>query len=137
MWNEQFTATSTAAPERLYALWADVTTWPAWNADVTRAELHGPFATNSVIHMTTGDGTLELRLADVRANEQFTDEVLMDGLTIRTTHQLQRLPGGHTQVTYALQITGENAAQVGPELGPAITHDFPQTIAALIRHAEQ
>ncbi len=136
MWDYQYQATTTATPARIYQLWADVNTWPQWNADLIRAELHGPFAAYSQIHMTSAQGTLELRLADVQENQRFVDEVEMEGVLIRTTHQLNILPDGRTQVTYQMQITGEGADQLGPEIGPMITSDFPDTVAALIRSAE-
>jgi len=137
MWEYKHQATTTATPAHVYRLWADVNTWPQWNTDLIQAELHGPFTTNSQIRMTTAQDTIALRLADVQENERFVDEVEMDGLLIRTTHQLQVLPDGLTQVTYRMQITGEGADQLGPEIGPMITSDFPDTIAALIRSAER
>jgi hypothetical protein len=137
MWDYHYHATTTASPADIYTLWADVHTWPAWNQDLIRAELQGPFAVNSQINMTTAHDTLQLRLADVQENERFIDEVEMDGLLIRTTHQLHLLPDGLTQVSYQMHITGNNAELLGPQIGPMITSDFPDTIAALIRHAER
>jgi hypothetical protein len=34
-----------------------------------------------------------------------------------------------------LEVTGPAADQVGPELGPAITEDFPQAMEALLARA--
>ena len=53
-----------------------------------------------------------------------------------TVHRLEPLPGGGTRVTYRTEITGPAAEQVGPELGPAITADFPDVLAKLVAHAE-
>lgn len=39
-------------------------------------------------------------------------------------------------MTYRLEITGPAADETGPQVGPAITADFPETIAALVRLAE-
>jgi hypothetical protein len=41
------------------------------------------------------------------------------------------------RVTYRTEISGPAADQVGPELGPQITGDFPQTLAALVKLAGQ
>ncbi|SMB84193.1 SRPBCC family protein [Deinococcus hopiensis] len=128
--------TTTAKPEHIYALWADVQNWPRWNADVVQAKLTGPFAVDSHINMMTANDTLSLRLDDVQENTSFTDEVAMEGLGIRTVHALRDLPNGQTEISYRLQIEGANADQLGPEIGPAITGDFPATIAALVRLAE-
>jgi hypothetical protein len=37
---------------------------------------------------------------------------------------------------YRTEITGPGASVIGPELGPAITADFPDVLAALARRAE-
>lgn len=137
MWTYEHHSTTTALPNRVYALWADVATWPQWNADVKRADLLGPFASGSRIMMATAEDTLELHLTDVDEHAGFTDEVQMDGLCIRTRHQLQSLEDGQTRVTYRLEISGPQAADLGPVIGPAITSDFPQTVAALIHCAER
>ena len=46
-------------------------------------------------------------------------------------HRLHRLPTG-TRITYRMEITGEQADTASPEIGPAISGDFPQVIAGLI-----
>ena len=43
---------------------------------------------------------------------------------------------GKTRVVYRTEITGPAAAQVGPQLGPEITADFPDVLAALVHLAE-
>ena len=39
-------------------------------------------------------------------------------------------------VRYRTEITGEAAGHIGPELGPQITADFPEVLAALAKLAE-
>jgi hypothetical protein len=41
-------------------------------------------------------------------------------------------PGCLTRIIYRTEITG----QAGPQLGPAITADFPEILAALAKRAE-
>jgi hypothetical protein len=36
-----------------------------------------------------------------------------------------------------MEITGPAADSVGPELGPQISGDFPETLAALVERAER
>ena len=45
--------------------------------------------------------------------------------------RLEAVPDGGTRITYRTEIGGPTADQVGPELGPAITADFPHVLAAL------
>jgi hypothetical protein len=99
--------------------------------------LEGPFTTGSTFLMTPpGEQTLRSQLVDVRAPEGFSDLTELDGLQVTVHHRLHRLPTG-TRITYRMEITGDQADSVGPEIGPAISGDFPQVIAALIALAEQ
>jgi hypothetical protein len=50
-------------------------------------------------------------------------------------HRLERLDDDRTRITYRTEITGPAADELGPQVGPAITADFPETMAALVRAA--
>jgi hypothetical protein len=45
------------------------------------------------------------------------------------------LTTGNNRVVYRMEITGPAADDVGPALGPEISRDFPQTLAALVDRA--
>ena len=83
-----------------------------------------------------GDDPIELRIAEVVENELFVDEADFGDVLIRTLHSIEPSGGGKVRVVYRTEITGPAADEVGPRLGPEITADFPDTIAALIQHAE-
>jgi uncharacterized protein YndB with AHSA1/START domain len=137
MWEYEHGLETSAPPEAIWKLWADVDGWGRWNGDIERVTLSGPFAEGSEIAMTPrGQDTVRLRLAEVRENELFVDEATFDGVVLRTSHELRPRDGGRTRVVYRMQITGPNVDVIGPELGPAITADFPDTIAALVALAE-
>jgi uncharacterized protein YndB with AHSA1/START domain len=137
MWSTEHSAETTARPERIWQLWSDVAGWKAWNGDVERSDLDGPFAPGSRITMTTsGRDAVELRLAEVREPELFVDEAELDGVVIRTTHLARAGDDGRTRVTYRMEITGPEADAVGAELGSAISGDFPETLGALVALAE-
>lgn len=136
MWTYEYEHITTASAQRIFNLWSDVANWPTWNADVVQSQLHGEFAQGGQIEMTTQDGIVQLHLVDVRQNERFVDEAEVEGLVIRTTHRLQATNDGRTRIIYHMEITGTNAEQLGHQIGPAISADYPQTIAALARHAE-
>jgi hypothetical protein len=73
------------------------------------------------------------RLVDVRPNEGFTDETVVDDTRVLVKHQLVSLPSGGTKIIYSTEITGPDA----DELGPMVTSDFPDVLAALKRLAEE
>lgn len=138
MWDYEHSVETTAAPQALWQLWADVENWGSWNAEIERVEIDGPFAVGSQILMTPpGDEPIQLRIAEVVNGELFVDEARFDELLIRTAHRLDRLDGGRVRVVYRMEITGAGADQVGPEIGPAITADWPETMASLVELAQR
>jgi uncharacterized protein YndB with AHSA1/START domain len=136
MWEYEHAADTNASREAIWRCWENVETWDEWNQDIEKIEIDGPFAEGSTITMMpAGQDAVRLRLASVEENEQFVDEAEIGGATFRTTHRLDDVGDGRVRVTYRMEITGPAADQLGPELGPAITSDFPETVAALIARA--
>jgi hypothetical protein len=138
MWVAQHSIETTAAPEDVWRQWANVEEWPAWNADIERIELQGPFATGSMIVMTPVDSeAIELRIAEAREPYIFVDEAELGDTVVRTSHRVERLDPSRARVTYRMEITGAGADTLGPQIGPEISGDFPETLAALIERAER
>jgi Polyketide cyclase / dehydrase and lipid transport len=137
MWSTEHSIETSATPERIWQLWADVPAWPEWNADIEHIELVGPFAAGSRIVMTpSGQEPIELRVAEAAEPELFVDEADFGEVVVRTTHRVQRVAGDGSQITYRMEITGPQADTLGPQIGPEISGDFPQTLAALVQRAE-
>jgi len=133
MWTTEHTIETSAAPEAIWRLWADVPGWPTWNADIERITLDGPFAVGGRIEMTpVGEEPIELRIAEAAEPELFVDEADMGEIVVRTIHRVDPLDGERARVTYRMEITGPAADTLGPQIGPQISADFPQTMAALV-----
>jgi uncharacterized protein YndB with AHSA1/START domain len=138
MWTNEQSIETAASPEAIWRLWSDVAGWPEWNADIEHIEISGPFAAGSAISMTPiGQDPVELRIAEAVEPDLFVDEANLGHIVVRTTHRIERLEGNRSRVTYRMEISGPAADSVGPELGPQISADFPQTLAALAQHAER
>lgn len=137
MWANEHSVETKATPEQIWRLWADVARWPRWNADIERIELIGPFDAGSRILMTPiGAEPVELRIAEAVEPELFVDEADMGEIVVRTIHRVRRIDPEHTEVTYRMEITGPAGDTLGPQVGPEISGDFPQTLAALVARAE-
>ena len=138
MWSHEHTADTHAPAGRVWTLWTDVERWPTWNAGVATIAIEGPFAPGTRFVMTPpGEEPIAMQLTDVVPGESFTDVMDAGDFAVTTTHRLEPLPGGGTRIVYRTEITGPAAPAVGPELGPAITADFPDVLAALSARAEQ
>jgi hypothetical protein len=137
MWEAEHSVETSARQQEIWALWADVAGWPAWNADIERIELVGPFAAGSTIRMTPiGQEPIDLRLAEAVEPELFVDEADLGEIVVRTIHRADELDRGRTRVTYRMEITGPASDTLGPQIAPEISGDFPQTLAALVELAQ-
>jgi polyketide cyclase/dehydrase/lipid transport protein len=138
MWENEHSVETTAAPEAVWRQWADVAGWPEWNRDVERVELVGAFAPGGRITMTPfGQEPIELRIAETAEPELFVDEADLGEIVVRTVHRVRRLDPEHSRVTYRMEITGAAADTLGPQIGPEISGDFPELLAALVERAER
>jgi Polyketide cyclase / dehydrase and lipid transport len=138
MWTSEQGIETPASPEAIWRLWSDVAGWPEWNADIEHIEISGPFAAGSTISMTPiGQDAVELRVTEAVEPDLFVDEANLGDVVVRTIHRVERLDGDRSRVTYRMEISGPAADSVGPEVGPQISADFPETLAALVQHAER
>ena len=71
-------------------------------------------------------------LVEVDAGAGFLDETVLPGLVLRFDHRVVPRPDG-AEVTVRVSIEGEGAA----EMGPMVTEDTPDAVAALVRLAER
>jgi polyketide cyclase/dehydrase/lipid transport protein len=133
MWSNEHAVEADVSAEAVWRAWAEVERWGEWNADIQRISIDGPFAVGATITMTPrGADPVVLRVAEARPGEGFVDEAELGGVVVTTTHLVEPAGEGRVRIVYRTEITGPAADEVGPRLGPAITGDFPETIAALV-----
>jgi hypothetical protein len=137
VWSTEHNRETTASPASIWRLWSNVATWGEWNGDIERVEISGPFREGSTIAMTPVDQeTVELRIAEASEPNLFVDEADLGDVVVKTFHRVDPIDEGRSMVTYRMEISGPAADTVGPELGPEISGDFPETLAALTERAE-
>ena len=136
MWEYEHSIETNATPEAIWRLWSDVKNWGAWNGEIEKIEINGPFEAGTQILMTPpGDDPIPLVIAEAVENERFVDEARFGGLLLRTTHRIDPAGQDLTRVVYRMEITGDGADEAGPQIGPGITADWPETMAALVKMA--
>src|SRR6185437_10176062 len=152
MWEYEYSLETSADRRALWRHWADMAAWPQWNDGIETIDVDGPFVVGTTFTMTP-PGTLlapggttppsppenqsiRMRLVEIEPGTSFTGEMDAGDFVVRTEHRLEPAAGGLTRIVYRTQITGEAAGHVGPELGPQITADFPEVVAALAGRAE-
>ena len=132
-WQTQFSIETAASPEAVWALFRDVQGWPRWNAGIETIALEGPFAAGtSFLMKPPGQDALRSTLTEVRENECFVDETQIGDLVITVEHRIEPLSPSRTRITYCVDARGSGAA----EIGPMVSADFPEVLAALVAAAE-
>ncbi|MEH0449284.1 MULTISPECIES: polyketide cyclase [unclassified Streptomyces] len=133
MWEYEHGIETGATPEAIWRLWADVDNWIAWNAEIEKIEISGPFTAGARITMTPpGDDPIVLRIAEARPDELFVDEARFGDLLLRTVHRIEPIDHDRIRVVYRMEITGPGADEAGAHIGPGITADWPDTMASLV-----
>ncbi len=128
MWKTEHTHESTAAPEAVFALWADVEGWPAWDASLIATTLDGPFAagTTGTLHPQGMPEPIAFEITAVEPGAGFADHTRLGPLVLRFWHRVERRPGG-SRIVVSIEADGPDAEQVGP----AVAEDLPESVAAL------
>jgi hypothetical protein len=135
MWSYEYSVEADVTAAAVWAAWSKVTEWGTWNSDIEAISIDGPFEAGTSFSMTpVGQDALTMKLVDVVKNERFTDVCDFEGILVRTLHQVSPSAEGRVTITYRTEITGPGSDQVGPEIGPQITADFPETLEALVKH---
>ena len=136
MWTHEHTAETALAPEAIWRVLKDMENWPRWDTSMEEVTLEGPFAVGTRVTMKpTGQDPITSVITTATENERYADETDLGDVVLRFSHTLTRLPQGGTRIIHRLEISGPKAAELGPELGPAITADFPEAMQALLAYA--
>jgi hypothetical protein len=132
MWKTEHTHDTAAAPEAVFALWADVEGWPAWDASLIATTLDGPFAAGSTgtLHPQGMPEPIAFRLTAVEPGAGFADETRLGPLVLRFEHRVEPRADG-SRIAVSIEADGPDAEQIGP----AVAEDLPESVAALAEAA--
>jgi hypothetical protein len=134
MWQREYSIETTASAETIWKIFSDVPGWKHWNAGIEEISIRGPFALNTEFVMQPpGQAALTSRLVQVRENELFEDETIVGDIRVLVAHRIERLDSGRVRITYAANVFGPEAEEVGT----AVTADFPDVLQSLVRLAER
>src|SRR5579859_7499402 len=97
------TVTSAALPSAFFARWADMATWPEWNADTEWVRLDGPFATGSTGVLKPKGGPKTKFVIAKLSDEEFTDVSRLAGARLTFHHRVAVVPEG-TRVQVAVSL---------------------------------
>ncbi|MEY9954091.1 polyketide cyclase [Leifsonia sp. EB34] len=137
MWTTEEIAVTTLPRERVWEAVRDLHTGELTYDGADRFELHGPFAVGTELTVTPdGQEPIRSRIDVLEANRTYADVTEFGEVRLTFRYDLED-DSARTRVRYSLTIDGAGSAAVGPELGPQISADFPESLAALLAEAER
>jgi uncharacterized protein YndB with AHSA1/START domain len=137
MWAHEHKAETAASPAAVWRVLRDLDDWPSWDTSMEWVRLQGPFRVGSeVVMKPKGQDPITSVIVEAVEDRVYADRTDLGEVTLRFSHTLEPLASGGTAVTHRLEITGPAADTAGPDLGRAITEDFPEAMAALLARAE-
>jgi Polyketide cyclase / dehydrase and lipid transport len=128
--------TSSAAPAAFFDRWADMATWPEWNADTAWVRLDGPFAAGSTgVLKPKGGPKTKFVIAELTA-ERFTDVSKLAGARLTFDHRIGQTPDGGSKVQVTATLAGPLAVLWNQILGKGIKNTLQRDLEALKAAAE-
>ncbi len=129
--------TVSVPPERIFAIYADVGNWKAWDPDTKDSSIDGPFQTGSKGRITPPKGmSVPMDFISVVPNQSFTVESRIPLFRMRFEHELHPTAAGTTEVVHRVKFSGALSFVLGPIVGNPLRTGLPITLASLKRLAE-
>ena len=127
--------TSAAAPAAFFARWADMATWPEWNADTEWVRLDGPFVTGATgVLKPKGGPKVKFVVAQLSETE-FTDVSKLFGARLTFRHLVSTGAAG-TEVSVAVTLAGPLSFLWNAILGKGIKATIQRDLDSLAAVAE-
>ena len=127
---------TSAAPEKVWQIWSDMSTWGEWNPNVSTMDWRGGFVSGSTGVMNTRAGQHHnMQLVDVQPGRSFALLTsVVPGTRFRFNCRIE--PGTKTRVSQTVEVGGPLGPAMGGILGPQVSKEFGTLLANLARKAE-
>ena len=126
-----------APPTRVWQIWSDVNTWPAWNPDMKESRLDGPLKLGATGMINTNSGgkhdVVVTHFEDGRGFE--LESTAMPGTKMGIRATVEPTADG-ARITQAFEARGLLAPVVAPMMGGMILKTFNSVLEGLKQKAE-
>jgi len=137
MWKTEHSEVTTASPEAVWRVAADVAGWPTWNPGYSAATLDGPASTGTAGTVTLPNGMRRLfTVVEARPGSAFVIGGSGPGVRQRFIHQMEPLGNGQTKVTMAATMEGLLSPVFARLFGKVIAGYTPTAVRQLVAKAE-
>ncbi len=107
MWSVEHTTHSSASPEAVWQVWADVAEWPRWNPTIKDVSFDAALAEGTTGRLKPAKGPRsKVVLREVRPVAGFVVVSGLPGARMRIEHEVAEAPEGGSQVTERAVLAG-------------------------------
>ena len=125
-----------ASPEKVFALYKNVSAWSSWDPDVKTSSIDGSFSSGAVGSLKPSSGPkAKIKFTEVMPNRSFTVETKLPLCVMRFEHELALLSSG-TSAKHRVTFQGMLSPFFGRIIGSKIRNGLPNTMQGLKRAAE-
>jgi hypothetical protein len=126
-----------ATPEQIFNIYADVAAWPDWDADVSGADLDGPFRHGATGWLKPAKGPkAQITISELSPEHSFTAASRLPLCKMHVWHQVDPMESG-CRVTHGVRFEGPLAWLFRRVIGRKMAHGFPAALRGLKERAEQ
>ena len=137
MWKIEHSELTTASPEAVRRVAADVADWPTWNPGYSAATMDGPPSTGTAGTVTLPNGMRRpFTVVDARSGSAFVIGASGPGVRQRFIHRIERGDDGQTKVTMSATMDGPLAPVFARLFGKVIAGYIPTAVRQLVAKAE-
>lgn len=138
MWTTSYESTTTADAAAVWAALEALHSGTPLGPESDSFQLHGPFQAGTRLTVTPqGQEPMDSVITELESGAVYADQTVFGELTLTFRHRLGATEHGGTRVSHTLEISGEGAEAIGPELGPQISADFPVAMKELFEAAQR
>ena len=126
-----------APPEKVFALYENVTAWSSWDPDVKTSSIEGSFSSGASGSIKPSNGPkARIKFTEIMPNRSFTVETKLPLCIMRFEHELTLLPSG-TNAKHRVTFQGLLSPFFGRVIGSQIRKGLPITLQGLKHAAEK
>ena len=130
--------TTTASPEAIWNLWADVANRTRWDEGLEGARIDGPFQQGASGEVKLRDQPpRRFEVIECQPMRRYTDRFFLPmGTTMDWHHSVEERGHSQRQVTFQVVANGPTSLVLAPVLRRILQGELPQTVDNLINLAE-
>lgn len=133
----QHTLETTTLPENIWALWADVPGYKAWDEGIEWATLNGEFKAGANGQLKPREGRLaNFSITELVEGRSFSILAPLPFARLRMRHSMEPTDMG-TRLTHRIEVEGPLAWIWGRLMAPAFQASLPPAMRKLARLAER